>query len=96
MRTRLNILILSVILSGSMSLHAAPSGVAASFGPLTGWDFRIPHAVQRILRLVPKAMGDRLSPPNPKTTGDRLSPPKPDAAPAPFAPPRCATADCLT
>ncbi|MEA2465376.1 MAG: hypothetical protein QOJ98_3123 [Acidobacteriota bacterium] len=84
MRTRLSILILSVILSGSMSLHAAPSGVRASFGPLTGWDFRVLHAVQRILRLVPKEMGDR------------LSPPKPDAAPAPFTIPRCASADCLT
>jgi hypothetical protein len=53
-----------------------------------------PSGVAAILRLVAKATGDRLSPPNPKATGSRLSPPNP--APAPLAAPRCATADCQT
>jgi hypothetical protein len=79
MRTRLSILIVSVVLSGSAPLHAVPAN-ATSVGPVSGWDFGIHRTVRRILRLVPKATGDRLSPPNP--------------APAPA--PRCATADCRT
>jgi hypothetical protein len=80
MRTRLSTFVLFVVLSGSAPLHAAPSGGGA-IRPATGRDFSIPQTVRRILRLVPKAMGDRLSPPIP-------------APVAPSTAPRCATVDC--
>ncbi len=64
MRTRLSIVILFALLPGSMPLHAASSGTAA-IKPVTGWGFGLPQTVQRILRLVPKPTGGRLSPPNP-------------------------------